>query len=109
METVATIVTMLVALGGVVAYLDRKIDGVRVELKADFDRRFDQVDDRFSRMDDRFDRMDDRFDRMDDRFDRMDERFNRLEDRVQGLDDRVFALATGMKPLIDQAQQQPPL
>lgn len=70
METVATIVTILVALGGAVAYLDRKIDGkidsLRVDLKSDF---------------------------------------HRLEHRVQGLDDRVFALALGMKPLIEQAQR----
>lgn len=58
METIATIVTILVALLGAVAYLDRKIEGVRAEVKSDFQR----------------------------------------------LDDRVFALATGMKPLIEKSQ-----
>lgn len=37
---------------------------------------------------------------------RLDRRVDRLEDRVDKLDDRVYALATSMKPLIEEANER---
>lgn len=61
-EIITTIVTVLVAVGGLVAYLERRLSTVERKIE-------------------------------------------RVEDRVQSVDDRLFALATGLKPIIDHAQQ----
>ena len=48
------------------------------------------------------------FARVDHRFARVEDRFSRLEDRLATLDDRVYALAVGMKPVIDEAAARAP-
>ena len=45
-----------------------------------------------------------RFDVVDKRFDAVDHRLDRLETRIEKLDDRAYALAVGLKPLIDEAE-----
>ncbi len=59
-----------------------------------------------NRLDRRIDRLEDRveerFDKVDDRFGKVEERFDKVDDRLGKVDDRVFALAVGLKPIIDQ-------
>lgn len=49
-----------------------------------------------------------KFDLVDARFEQIDGRFDRVEGRIERLDDRIYALALGMKPLIEQAQTKHP-
>ena len=87
-----TWVSTLAIIGGMFALYF----ALRRELKSDIGEFRSEVRNEFARVDDRFARVDDQFARVDDRF-------SRLEDRVGTLDDRVYALAVGMKPVIDEA------
>jgi hypothetical protein len=65
-ETIQTLVGVVVALSGFAVFFDRKIDGLRSELKSDI---------------------------------------AALDHKIDRVDDRVFALAIGIKPLIEQAER----
>ena len=68
--------------------IDRRIEELRAELKADIarlDGRFDAIDDRFAHVDGRFDAIDDRFAHVDGRFDAIDGRFAHVDGRFDHL------------------------
>ncbi len=45
---------------------------------------------------------------VDKRFDMLERRMDRFENRMDMFDDRLYALATGLKPVIEQAQEARP-
>ena len=72
---------------GVPARLDR-IEKDIAELKAEMDRRFEQVDKRFEQVDKRFEQVDKRFDQMDRRFDQMSREISNLDQKIDRLGSR---------------------
>ena len=113
LQTLSVMATLVAAFASLAVFVHRENQQTRRDLRSDlsglevrFDARFDQVDARFAQVDARFDQVDARFAQVDARFDQVDARFDRVEARVERLDDRVYALATGMKPLIEQAEQR---
>lgn len=84
--------------------VDKRFDQVDKRFEQ-VDKRFDLVDQRFEQVDNRFDLVDKRLEQVDERFARVDERFVRVEESIVKLDDRVYALAVGLRPILEDAQK----
>jgi len=78
---------------GVPARLDR-IEKDIAELKAEMNRRFEQVDQRFEQVDQRFEQVDQRFEQMDQRFDQMAEEISTLDRKISTLDQKIDRLGS---------------
>jgi uncharacterized protein YdcH (DUF465 family) len=99
LQTLSVMATLAAAFASLAVFVHRENQQTRRDLRSDLS----GLEVRFGQ---RFDQVDARFDQVDARFDQVDARFDRVEARVERLDDRVYALATGMKPLIEQAEQR---
>lgn len=75
-----------------IAYLDRRFDG----LAEHFDHRLDQVDHRLDRIDQRLDQHDQRFEQIDHRFERVDDQLRGIHVLIEGLDSKIQLVAEGV-------------
>ena len=66
-------------------------------LRADMDRRFNEVDTRLDRMDGRLDKMDERLDRMDGRLGVIDKRLDGHDSRFDSVDRQLALIVTLLK------------
>lgn len=82
--------------------LSREIGGLRTDVETGFARADERHDAMSARVDEKFDARDEKLDAM---LAEMRAGFARQAEGIARLDDRVYALAAGLRPLVEQAEK----
>ena len=88
-----TILSVGIALGGLVIGLGGFMWWMLQSFRNEMDRRFEQVDRRFEQVDKRFEQVDKRFEQVDSRFEQVESRFEQIDKRFEQIDRRFEQVA----------------